>query len=93
MLCQKEGRLWSEASSGSNEVKLWGRWSEFLLVDCGRVVFLGSAYIKICWRLGIRVGCVGSYGRNVTATELPWKHNELPPMVNIMQIASSKSQS
>ena len=36
---EKEGRFWGEAgaaylSSGSNEVKVWGRWSGFLLVDC-----------------------------------------------------------
>ena len=33
---------------GSNEVKVWGRWSGFLLVDCcDWVLFLGSACVKI----------------------------------------------
>ena len=36
--------------SGSSEVKLWGRWSGFLLVDyCGWVVILDSACVEICW--------------------------------------------
>ena len=54
---KKEGRLWSEAGaehvpSESNEVKVWGRLREFLLVDCcGWVVILGSACVEICWRL------------------------------------------
>ena len=38
--------------SESNEVKVWGRLGEFLLVDCcGWVVILGSACVEICWRL------------------------------------------
>ena len=35
--------------SGSNKVKVWRRWSGFLLLDCsGWVLILGSACVKIC---------------------------------------------
>ena len=99
---EKEGRFWGEAgasylSSASNEVKVWGRWRGFLLVDCcGWVVFLGSACVEICWRWvhwGNVVRCVSSKGRNLTAREPPRKHHGLTPMVNIRQITSAKSRS
>ena len=55
--CQEkmEGRFWDEAGagyppSGSKEVKVWRRWSRFLLVDCcSWVLFLGSASVELCW--------------------------------------------
>ena len=37
--------------------------------------------------------CVGSQGRDMTARGPPWEQNGLPPMANIMQIASAKSRS
>ena len=40
-----------------------------------------------------RYWCVGSQGRDMTAREPPWERNRLPPMANIMQIASTKSRS
>lgn len=40
-----------------------------------------------------RAGCVGSYGRNMTAREPPWQQNGLPPIVNIMRTALAKSKS
>ena len=36
---------------------------------------------------------VGSWSRNLMAREPPWKQNGLPPMVNIMWIASAESRS
>ena len=39
------------------------------------------------------IQCVGSWSRNLTVREPPWKQNGLPPMVNIMLIASAKSRS
>ena len=62
---------------------------------CGWVVTLGIACVEICWgwdHWESRVGCVGSWGRNLMARELSWEQNGLPPMVNIMQLASAKSQ-
>ena len=53
---KEEGRLWGEAGAGylpngSNEVKVWGQWSGFLLVDCcGQMVIVGSDCVEICWR-------------------------------------------
>ena len=35
---------------------------------------------------------VGSQSRNLTAREPPWKQDGLPPMVNIMWIASAESR-
>ena len=35
--------------------------------------------------------CVGSYGRDMAATEPLWEQNGLSPMVNIKWIASAKS--
>ena len=55
MAREKERRFWGEIgnvnlSCGSNKVKVRGRQSRFLLVDCcGWVEFLGSAFVKICW--------------------------------------------
>ena len=47
-------------SSGINKVKMWGRLSRFLLVDCcGWVVFLGSVCVEICWRCAHWVRRVG----------------------------------
>ena len=49
---KKEGRFWGEARavyllSGKNEVKVWRRWSGFLLVDCcGWAIILGSLVWK-----------------------------------------------
>ena len=51
---KKKGKFWGEAgadylASGSNEVKVWRRWSGFLFLDCcGWVVILVSAYVEIC---------------------------------------------
>ena len=48
---KKKGRFWGEAdadylSSGSNKMKVWRRWSRFLLLDCcGWVIILGSACV------------------------------------------------
>ena len=52
---EKKKRFWGEAGTGylpnrSNELKVWRRWSGFLLSDCcGWVVVLGSACVEICW--------------------------------------------
>ena len=36
--------------SRSKDVKIWGRWSGLLLVDCcGSAVILGGACVEICW--------------------------------------------
>ena len=66
---KKKGRFWGEAGadhlpSGSNKVKVWRWWSEFLLFGCcGWVVILGSASVEICWgwahwetNLGVQAG-------------------------------------
>ena len=37
--------------------------------------------------------CAASQGRNFTDKELPYIQNGLPPMVNVMLIASTKSRS
>ena len=37
--------------------------------------------------------CVGSQSRKLMIREPPWKQNGLPPVVNIRQTASAKSQS
>ena len=49
---EKKKRFWGEAGTGylpnrSNELKVWRRWSGFLLSDCGWVVVLGSACMEI----------------------------------------------
>ena len=36
---------------------------------------------------------VGTWSRNLTTREPPWKQDGLPPMVNIMWIASAESRS
>ena len=68
-----------------------------LFVDCcGWVVNLGIVCVEICWgwdHWESRVGCVGSWDRNLMAREPSWEQNGLPPMVNIMQVASAKSKS
>ena len=68
-----------------------------LFVDyCGWVVNLGIVCVEICWgwdHWESRVGCVGSWDRNLMAREPSWEENGLPPMVNIMQVDSAKSQS
>ena len=98
---KKKGRFWSEAGagylpSGSNKVKVWRRWSRLLVDCCGWELILGSACVEICrgwaqWESGVR--CVGSWGRNMTAREPPWKQNGLPSTVNIKQIVLAKSHS
>ena len=78
-------------------MKAW-RLEWLVFADCwGWVVTLGIASVeKICWgwdHWESRVGCVSSWGRNLMAREPSWEQNGLPPMVNIMQVASAKSQS
>ena len=55
--------------SGSNEVKVWRRWSGFLLLDCcGWVKILGSAWVEIFWgwthwetELGVKAAGAGTW--------------------------------
>lgn len=53
----KKKRFWGEAGAryvptGSNEMKVWGQWNGYLLVDCCLLaVILGSNCVEICWRL------------------------------------------
>ena len=59
------------------------------------MVTLGIVCLEICWgwdHWESRVGCVGSWDRSLMARELSWEQNGLPLMVDIMQVASAKSQ-
>ena len=86
--------------SGSNAVKIWRQWSIFLLMDCcGWVVVLvlpvqksvgdwltGNAFPvlnQVCGWLGQELGSQGASR----------KQNGLPPMVNVILIATAKWQS
>ena len=89
------------------KIPFWKRWGGSvtrLCADtcCGPV----SGLLRLdgewgwCMHWGLlEIGCVkrdlgvGTESKNLTAREPPWKQDGLPPMVNIMWIASAESRS
>ena len=70
-------------------------WGNLLLTD--EFMYILALFPGVRWRrlpgCWSHYWCAGSQGRDMAAREPPWEQNGLPPMVNIMWVASARSRS